>query len=69
MTQAELIKLHALLSKLQLAISNISQIDSSFERDYGTSLQQVKDFSDQLNHFEAALKATRVIPYTFLEAN
>jgi len=69
MTQNDLIKLHALLSKMQLAISEVSQINPNFEIDHAVSLQQLKEFSNQLTHLEEGLKSAKVISHTFRDAN
>ena len=69
MLQQDLIKLHALLSKLQRTASETAQLDANFKEDYIDSIQKLVDFSDQLNHLEEGLKSAKVIKYTFRDAN
>jgi len=69
MTQNDIIKLHSLLSKMKVATSKASQMDANFEKDHALALQQLKEFSDQLNHLEEGLKFAKVIGHSFRDAN
>jgi len=69
MSQDDLIKLHSLLSKLELAATEVAQLEPNFKKQFSDSIQTLTDFSAHLNDLEEGLKTARVIQFTFRDAN